>query len=1131
VQASGGTSRRGTHSLRPACSTRTGIRTGAQLRRGLGIVCGALVVLAASLVGAQQAEHAPLEYGAIDAGEEAPVADLQVAVLPFRMHSEQSLAFLSESLHELLAARIEASGEVGVASAEEVARMLGPTPASSDPFSDLELRQLASGLEVDGVVVGSLTELAGRFSLDCRVVPVRRGASTTSLVLTANSDRELLDRLSELSDRIVAVIRGGKPDRIVEIRFDGATGIEEELRGTLELRRGASFDSVEFEADRRRIADDPRVANVEARAEHGDEGVTLIYRVLRAERILGEGVRPRGGATVTEVVIRGNRRVEEDAIRARIRTVEQDLFDPAQITRDVRAIFQQGFFRDVRVYTEEGPGGLRVVFEVEESPIVREISIAGNDNIDGDKIRDVLTLTTGSPLDFPLLRENVERVIALYKSEGYYLADVGYEIEPITDASIAINFEVDENEKLKLREIRFSGNEAFTDRELKEGFSTKTWRFYSWATSWLDKTGTYSEPVFLRDLRLVEKLYTDNGFVQARVSEPEVVANEKGLFLDVEVEEGPRFDVGELSVEGDETVDFEALRKKIRLEQGEIFSRSDLTSDVEVLEAHYTDRGFFFANVSPITQTNPDSLTVDVRFVVEKGPLYFVRNVDINGNTRTVDSVIRREIRLVEGQLYSARALQVSSTRIRRLGFFEDVAFEPQTTEDPSQLDLDVNVVERPTGSFSFGAGFSSADNFIFTASLSQSNLFGRGYGANISADIGGNSSRYFISLTDPYFLGTTFSFSGTAFLTEVEFDDFEQKQQGVEFALGHPLTIDNRASIALRYGYSRREVKDNTSRNTLAAPIERQVLQSQQSTSRLGVSVGIDTRNDRFAPTAGYAANASVEYAGLGGFAKYMGLEARGGYYFGAPDWLLDRSTFVVSTRIGYALPFNSVDDYDLGVQSSTACADPSNCFNAGNLDDIDDDVELPLTERYFLGGLGSTRLRGYEGRSVGPRRAQLRFTELSSGRVYHPVGTRLISNPATGQLAAVCDDSPGSGNLGNGNGKCNNINDKETGEFDDIDETQVIGGSSYISNSFEYRFPISEQIGLMGVGFIDGGNAFAEGDILFDASEWRYGYGGGVLWFSPFGPLQLVLGFPINPESFEDSPVFEFSVGGLGI
>ncbi len=1093
-----------------------------------GLCLGIVMLLAASVAGAQGAAG-PVEYGAIDATPKTS-AGKRIAVLPFRVHSTGSLRFLSGPLDELLAQRIETGGEVS-AIARPGLEAAGETVLPDTDGSDAALRVWASKQGLDGVVVGSLTELAGRFSIDARVIPTARGAGGTSLVLTAGSDRELLDRLGELAERITAVVVGGKPDRVVEIRLEGADSIEAELRDRLSVTSGEPLDAAKLESDRRTLETDPRVARVLARTQQSPDGVVVVFEIVRTERLLGESVKTAGGEEVAEVAIRGNKRIEEAEIRARIQTAPGQPLDAAQVARDVRAIFQQGFYRDVQVYIEKTSLGSSVIFEVSENPVVREIAISGNDKIDSDKIKDALTLTTGSPLDYPLLHENVERVAALYKSEGFYLADVDYETEEITDGSVSINFVVKENKKLKLKEIQFEGNKAFSNRELRDGFSTKTWKFYSFATSWLDKTGTYSEPVFLRDLRLVEKLYTDHGYVQSRVIGPEVDAREEGLFVKVEIVEGPQFKVGELDVQGDETIDLVALREKIKLKEGETFSRSSLTSDVETLEAHFTDRGFYFANVDPVTQTNQEERTVDVQFGVEKGPLYFVRNIEVKGNSRTVDPVIRREVRLVEGQLYSARALQVSSERIRRLGFFEDVAFEPKTTEDPSQLDLDVNVVERPTGAFSFGAGFSSADNFIFTASLSQSNLFGRGYGANISADIGGNSSRYFVSLTDPYFLGSTFSFSATAFLTEVRYDNFSQDQQGIELAVGHPLTVDNSASISLSYGYSQREVKQDDNFDSLAAPITRQVLQGRQSTSRVGLSVGVDTRNDRFAPTSGYAANTFVEYAGLGGFSNFLSTEGQAGYYFGAPSWLFERSTFVVSTRLGYALPLNSIADFDTGIQSSTACDDPSNCLNSGNLENIDDDIRLPLTERYFLGGLGTTRLRGFQGRSVGPRRSELRFTDLASGRVYHPVGTRLISNPATGQLAAVCVDRISTDDRGNGNGLCNDISDKEYDDFEDLNESQVIGGNSYISSSFEYRFPISEEIGLLGIGFLDAGNAFAEGDVLFDATEWRYGTGAGVLWFSPFGPLQLVLGFPIDPRSTEQSPVFEFSVGGLGI
>jgi len=754
----------------------------------------ALAVMFYAVSAMGQTPSGPVEYGAIDA--ETPSSELlRVVVLPFRLHSAESLGFLTGALDELLAERIEAGGQVSAIAWRGLQEQSGmDIELVETDGSDAGMRRLAQRAEVDGVVSGSLTELAGRFSLDVRVTLAEPGAASTSLVLAAASDRELLDRLGELADRVAATVRGGIPDRVVEVIFDGADSLESELRAKLSIRRGAIFDAAKVEADRRVLSGDARIANVTIRSTSVEGGISLVYKVLLAERILGEEVRVGSEILVAEVVIRGNKRVEEDAIRARLRTEPGAIYDVGQVARDVRSIFEQGFFRNVQVLIEETQTGVRVIFDVEESPIVREIAVSGNDNLDGDKIKEALTLTTGSPLDYPLIRENADRVKALYRSEGYYLATVGFELEEIAPGSVAISFNIDEKEKLKLRKIEFVGNDAFSDTELSAGFSTKTWKFYSWATGWFDRTGTYSEPVFLRDLRLIEKKYADDGYVQSRVGEPEVIANEEGLFLEVQIYEGPQFSVGTLTVDGDETIDFEALRMKIRLDEGNIFNRSSLTADVETLEAHYTDRGFFFANVNPVTQTDQESLTVNVQFVVEKGPLYFVRNVDIHGNTRTIDKVIRREIRLVEGQLYSARALQVSNARIRRLGFFEDVAFEPNTTDDPSQLDLDVNVVERPTGAFSFGAGFSSADSFIFTASLSQSNLFGRGYGVNLSADIGGNSSRFFVSLTDPYFLGSTFSFSTTAFLTKVEFDDFEQDQRGVELSLSHPLTIDNRA-------------------------------------------------------------------------------------------------------------------------------------------------------------------------------------------------------------------------------------------------------------------------------------------------------------------------------------------------
>ncbi|MAJ59117.1 MAG: outer membrane protein assembly factor BamA [Deltaproteobacteria bacterium] len=1095
----------------------------------------------ASAPGEKKTKSEPERVGPSSAGPPIPsdavgpilVAGVAVvAVLPFQINSAKSLQYLSESLPQLLSARLVGTGKVATVDPEQVKEALAKIDALEP--SDAQLRALARELEAQGVVAASVTELAGRYSLDARFVPADKTSRGRSLSWSAGSERELVTRLGDLTEQVVAIVSGADPDRVISLQVVGAGDRGESIRRSVTSQAGAAYDPDQVEADRAAIESGDGIARVSVSTERRAGGVLLTFNVVRADAIVGTGAggAARSGQVVADIRIRGNRRIEQDAIRSRIRTKAGEPLNRGKLAKDVQEVYALGFFRNVYVYAEESPEGLTVTFEVEENPVIRQISIIGNDSVDGDDIRDILTLTTGSTLDYPLLHENEERISALYRQKGYYLAEVSFSISEESQGSVSVDFDVDEGEKLKLRSIQFRGNAAFSNKELLRSFSTKKWRWYSFATSWFDQTGTYSEPLFARDLREVEKKYTDDGYLQVEVSQPLVDATEEGLFVTIDIKEGPQFRVGEIEVSGDQTMDLDALRERVRLNQGDVFNRSYLTADVEALERHYTDRGFFLATVQPLTRLDSQTKTVDVQFDVQKGPLYFVRTINISGNTRTIDPVIRREMQVVEGQLYSARGIQISTQRIRRLGFFEDISFDSKPTDDPSQLDLGVNVVERPTGSFSFGAGFSSQDGLVFTASLAQSNLFGRGYFVNLSIDVGGSTNRYVASLSDPYFLGSQFSLAGSIFVTDVQFESFRQYQQGINFSLGHSLAEDNSARGALNYTYRSREVQQDTG-IFAASPIIREVLQGNESASILGVSYTRDTRDDRFTAISGTNFGANIEYAGLGGFARFLRFEARGAWYMGAPDFLFDRSTFVLSTRIGYAIPFNQLSDWSLNLPETTACDVPGSCVNVGQLNQIDTDLRLPLTERYFLGGIGTFQLRGYRARSVGPRRSILRPSEPLLGQpagLFYPVGTELERDATNNRWVAVCQDT-GPNATGNGNGRCNNLNDKNVDQFGDVFETDVVGGNSFISSSFEYRFPISESVGLQGVLFVDAGNAFYEGENLFDVTNWRYGYGGGVLWFSPFGPLQLVLGFPVDPEVFEQSPVFEFSVGGFGL
>jgi outer membrane protein insertion porin family len=1040
---------------------------------------------------------------------QTPAVKVLVAVLPFQVHSERDLSPLVGELAGQLSERLEASGRVRVVDTVVVREAL--VEHLSGESTDAMLRDLAREVGAQWVVQGSLTELAGAYSLDVRVTPAGETIPSRTMVFTADDSTTLRGRVEELSDRVLEIVSGDEAPgrRVVEVRIEGALGQEDAIRRELLVQPGRSFDGDAMRADVERLRTRPGFASAEAETERGPDGVVVTYRLVASERILGTPeTATAGGDRIAEIRIQGNRRIEADAIRARIATQPGDRYDAARIAEDVRQIHALGFFENVRVLAAQTPGGRVLTFEIEENPVVRQITIAGNDSIDADRIRDQLTLTTGATLDLPLLHENRDRIEALYRAEGYYQARVSHEVSTLPNDAVAVNFEVNEGRKLRLREIRFEGNEHFSDKELTAGMRTKRWRFWSYATRFLDKSGTYAEPIFMQDLQAVERKYTDAGFLRVEVGDPDVTTEKDGLTVTVPVTEGGRYRVGSLDVSGDVTVTGEELKPEFKLTKDEWFNRTHLSQDVDQVTRRYTDRGYFYASVNPLTKVDEVGKTVDVTFDVQKGPLYFVREIDIKGNTRTIDRVVRREMQLVEGELYSARKLQISQARLNGLGFFEEVNFEPTRTEDPAALDLDVSVVEKSTGAISLGAGFSTADSLVVSGSVNQANLFGRGYGVQLAADIGGRRDRLNAQFVNRRLFDSEFSLAASAVRSNVFFEDFEQTSTGIDLNLSRSLDEAGQQRAFLRYSYNVREIEadDNIS---AAAPIFREFLDDNTDTSLLGLSYRIDTRNDRVLPTAGYEAGISLEGAGLGGFTKFARIETRAALYRGIPDWLpiplRERSSVVFAARLGYTLPFNEVSDFD----SPTAPPGTPETAEFRALENIADDLELPLSERYFLGGLGTFQLRGFKARSVGPRRAIVR--QGTPGR-FSTTDRDILGECPAGQ-------------------SCNSLDDEDDDDFEDLDETDVVGGSQFISLTTEYRFPISEALGLVGILFFDAGDAMAEDEFLFDATEWRFGTGFGALWFSPFGPLQAFIGVPLNPLSVEDSFVFEFSVGGSAL
>jgi outer membrane protein insertion porin family len=553
-----------------------------------------------------------------------------------------------------------------------------------------------------------------------------------------------------------------------------------------------------------------------------------------------------------------------------------------------------------------------------------------------------------------------------------------------------------------------------------------------------------------------------------------------------------------------------------------VFSRSVLSDDVERLRSYYADRGFFEARINPRTDVDPDALTVASTFDVEKGDLFFIDRIEVRGNTRTRDQVVRRELGISEGELYSADSIRRSQARVRRLGFFEEVTMDARPLDTPKRLELGVEVVERPTGSFSFGAGVGSTDGFLVNGSISQENLFGQGRAVSASMDVGSRTRNLFLRVLEPYAFGTAATLSGSVSNIEREFLDFDQEITGFAVNISYPLD-EGDTFVGTGYSLTDREVT-GFGQLQAASLLQREDFEGSTSTSLISFSLRRDTRDDVRFPKHGAVTAFFVEFAGLGGLNEFLRAEARSTWYFPWERWVPAGSTIMINSRIGWVIPFNDVSDFDLppctalvAPGSTSGCQDFLATFGsqAQALSNIDDDLELTLTERYFMGGLGSLQLRGFKQRSVGPRRSVLVARQRNDAgevfatgeRAFHPFGA------TTGGGCTVAD--------------CNRIDDKDDDDFEDLDLADVIGGNKMFLLNLELQFPISEELGLNGIVFLDLGNAFAENEG-FNPADLRFGAGFGVQWFSPFGPIMVILGIPLDALDDEDSAVFEFSMGG---
>jgi outer membrane protein insertion porin family len=655
--------------------------------------------------------------------------------------------------------------------------------------------------------------------------------------------------------------------------------------------------------------------------------------------LLPVGTMAEESRRIDRIIITGNRRVEEEAIRVQVRSQVGTRFNEETVDSDIRAIYRMGFFDNVEADFTQQNGKWVLTYQVTERPLIREVHIEGNKKLSKEDLDAAFKVRPNTIFEPDKVRRGIEEAKKLYEKKGYLDASITYETEPVGEHELVLTYKIHEGEVVRIAKLQFEGVRAFTPRQLRGIMQTKQ----SWLFSFITGAGNLDNEVLKTDIERLTAFYYDHGYIDVKILDPVVVREKSGLVVTIKIDEGPQYKVGTVDVGGDLLPDMKAVRARLTLEPGAVFRTSKLREDITTLTEAYGDQGYAFVNVTPDTTVNPAAKLVDVTYKVSKGPEVYIDKIEITGNSKTRDKVIRRELQVQEQQRFSGSKLRRSQERLRRLGFFEDINITTRRAESEDRLDVLVDVKEGSTGQFSAGAGISSGENFLFNLRLQEINLFGRGQRVQLSADFGSIRQNFSADFTDPYFLDTPLTARFTLFNWRLIFDQFTRKSTGGSVGFLYPFTAlgwsnvwgysleDSR--IGVEYRIEDAEISDVSS----IAPAVIQVEQGSTVISSITPRLYRDTRNHPFDPTAGSLQDLAVQFAGIGGDSEFVKLDLRTRWYY--PFWKSPSlGTFVLSLgqTLGYGQSYGS-------------------------------QRELPLVERYFPGGINS--VRGFRILSLGPR------------------------------------------------------------------------------------------------------------------------------------------------------------------
>ena len=630
---------------------------------------------------------------------------------------------------------------------------------------------------------------------------------------------------------------------------------------------------------------------------------------------------------VTAIEVQGNQRIEADTIRSYMLVQPGGTADADQLDRSLRALFATGLFRDVEIR----PEGTRVIVRVVENPLVNRVGFEGNRRITSDVLRGEVQLRARSVFTPAAAQADRQRILEIYARRGRFGATVEPKVIELDQNRVDVVFEINEGATALVARINFVGNTDYSDSRLKEVIATREQAWYRL----LSTSDTYDPDRLAFDRELLRRFYLRQGYADVQITgaTAELAPDRSGFFLTYTIDEGPRYRIGDVTVTSTlRGLDPASVQREIPISTGDWYDGDAVERADTLLTDLLVTRGFSFANVEPRVVRNREERKVDLTFEISEGPRAFVERIEIGGNTRTQDRVIRREFRLAEGDPLVTQQVRRSRERIRALGFFSDVQVNSTPGSAADRVILNTQVTERATGEFTLGGGYSTDAGFLADIGLRERNLLGTGVDARSNLTLAQKRSQVDISVTDPQFLERNLAAGADVFLVQRNLQStsgYNERRAGFVARMGYE--INERLRQTWSYSLVNRNLYDVDASTS-------QFIQEQAGTtllSQLSTTITYDHRDSRIEPRDGYVVRGGTDVAGLGGDVYYVRLRGDGQYYIpferllGDPDYVL-----VFAVGGGWLLPYNGGDSR--------------------------------IVDRFFLGG---ENLRGFAIGGAGPR------------------------------------------------------------------------------------------------------------------------------------------------------------------